>query len=228
MNPALSNARLAGWLVYVGIFSALAYAGRFAVEEEDRVEEPLYRIETAVLGAVQFSIMIGIVLLICMRAPKAELLALRRPRSWPGALGVSVGVLVAVFVLGAVIGQVLDLDPSEEQGLLPDVWDPDRAVALALNAAVVVIGAPIVEELTFRGIGFTLLLRFGRWVAIFGTALAFGFAHGLVEAFPLLFAFAVGLAILRDRSDSVYPCILLHGVFNSLALGFALLAADPG
>ena len=222
--PARSNARLTGWLVYVGLFSLLAYASRFADGEERTVEEPLYRTSTAVLGAVQFGIMLGIVLLLCVGASRRQLLALRWPTSWWRALGIAVAVYVLVFVVGAIVGQFVD--PAEEQGLLPEIWDPDRAVALGLNAILVVVAAPIVEELTFRGVGFTLLERFGRWFAIVGTAVAFGLAHGLVEGFPLLVAFGLGLGYMRARVDSVYPCILLHAAFNGLTLAFALATAE--
>ena len=222
--PARSNARLTGWLVYVGLFSLLAYASRFADGEESTVEEPLYRTSTAVLGAVQFGIMLGIVLLLCVGASRRQLLALRWPTSWWRALGIAVAVYVLVFVVGAIVGQFVD--PAEEQGLLPEIWDPDRAVALGLNAILVVVAAPIVEELTFRGVGFTLLERFGRWFAIVGTAVAFGLAHGLVEGFPLLVAFGLGLGYMRARVDSVYPCILLHAAFNGLTLAFALATAE--
>jgi membrane protease YdiL (CAAX protease family) len=224
VEPARSNARLVGWLSYVGLFSLLAYTSRFAGGEESTVEEPLYRTSTAVLGAVQFGIMLAIILLLCVGASRRELLALRRPTSWWRTLGIAVAVYILVFVVGAIVGQFVD--PAEEQGLLPEIWDPDRAGALALNAILVVVAAPIVEELTFRGIGFTLLERFGRWFAIVGTAVAFGLAHGLVEAFPLLAAFGLGLGYMRARVDSVYPCILLHGAFNGLTLAFALATAE--
>ena len=81
---------------------------------------------------------------------------------------------------------------------------------------------PIVEELTFRGLGYSLLARYGRWTAIIATGLAFALAHGLVNAFPLLAAFGIGLAYLRSRVDSVYPGMIVHGLFNAVALTVAV------
>jgi len=66
------------------------------------------------------------------------------------------------------------------------------------------------------------LARYGRWVAIIGTGLAFALAHGLVDAFPLLAAFGFGLAYLRSRVDSVYPGMIVHGLFNAVALTVAV------
>ena len=78
--------------------------------------------------------------------------------------------------------------------------------------------APVVEELTYRGLGYTLLERYGRWVAIGATALLFGVAHGLVIGLPVLVAFGVGLGWLRSKTGSVVPGMVLHGVFNAIAL----------
>ena len=82
----------------------------------------------------------------------------------------------------------------------------------------IVVVAPIVEELTFRGLGYSLLVRYGKWAAIVLTGLAFGLAHGLVEALPFLAAFGMGLAYLRSRVRSVYPGMIVHGLFNAVAL----------
>ena len=63
-----------------------------------------------------------------------------------------------------------------------------------------------------------MLARFGRAAAIALVGLAFGLAHGLVEALPILAAFGAGLAYLRSRTESVYPGILLHATFNGIVL----------
>ena len=114
------------------------------------------------------------------------------------------------------------LEPGREQGVTPDTWQPEHAAAYIANGIVIVMVAPIVEELTFRGLGYSVLARYGRWVAIIGTGLAFALAHGLVDAFPLLAAFGFGLAYLRSRVDSVYPGMIVHGLFNAVALTVAV------
>ena len=77
-------------------------------------------------------------------------------------------------------------------------------------------------SLTFRGLGYSLLVRFGRWTAIVLVGIAFGLAHGLVQAFPFLAALGAGLAYLRSRIDSVYPGMIVHGAFNAIALAVAV------
>lgn len=59
---------------------------------------------------------------------------------------------------------------------------------------------------------------FGPPAAIVVTGLAFGLAHGLVVALPVLSLFGVILAALRWRTASLYPPIILHALFNATAL----------
>ena len=64
---------------------------------------------------------------------------------------------------------------------------------------------------------------FGPLVAIAGTAVAFGLVHGFLVALPPLVVFGLGLAWVRTRADSVWPCFIAHGAYN--ALGVAISAA---
>jgi membrane protease YdiL (CAAX protease family) len=146
---------------------------------------------------------------------------LRRPTSWRTALKVGVGIGVGMLVLTLLLGPILE--PGREQGVTPDTWQPDHAAAYVANGLVIAVAAPFVEELAFRGLGYSLLERYGRWTAIFATGLAFGLAHGLVDAFPFLAAFGIGLAYLRSRVDSVIPGMIVHGLFNAVALTFAVV-----
>lgn len=206
--------RLYGWLAFVGVFAALNYSARFSSSTPDR--NVLYTWSAALLGLVQLAVILGIVLLIARGRAKDEYLGLRRPSSWGLAIGLCVLVLIGVFVLAGILSPLLQ--PGNEQGLVPKTWHPDRAGAFAANFVVVALLAPIVEELTFRGVGYKLLAPFGRWTAIVLVGLCFGLAHGLVEALPILAAFGAGLAYVRSRTGSVYPGMIVHGAFNSLVL----------
>ncbi|HEY8842773.1 MAG TPA: CPBP family intramembrane glutamic endopeptidase [Gaiellaceae bacterium] len=215
-EPGAVNGKLAGWLALVGSLAALNYAGRFTQGKPPA--DTLYRYSTAVSGVIFYVITLAIVLWIANGISRGEL-ALRRPDSWPRALGLLLAVLIVLLVAEALLESVLHA--TREQGLEPPRWEPDRAVPFALNAAVVVLAAPLVEELTFRGLGFALLTRWGSLVALIGTSIAFAAAHGLVNGFPALLLFGAAVAFLRLRTGSLYPGMLLHGSFNALALAVA-------
>ena len=57
-----------------------------------------------------------------------------------------------------------------------------------------VVVDPFVEELTFRGLGFAVLARYGPLVAVAGTSVAFAAAHGLVAGFLPLLIFGAAIA----------------------------------
>lgn len=209
--------KLVAWLGFVLAIAAINYSARFSGGPPPK--DILYRWDTAIGSAVEFGVFLVIAVVIARGAP--ELLALRRPKSWRGALGGALIVLVGIYALSAILAPLLH--PGQEQGLTPDKWNPARASPFFANAFVVCVIAPFVEELTFRGVGYSLLrARFGVEPALVGSALGFGLAHGLVEALPLLVAFGIGLAWLRERQRSTIPGMILHGTFNAIALAVSL------
>jgi membrane protease YdiL (CAAX protease family) len=97
-----------------------------------------------------------------------------------------------------------------------------HAGAFAASVAALAIVGPFVEEATFRGLGYSLLEPYGRITAVLAVGVLFGLAHGLVEALPILVALGMGLAYLRARTDSLYPCFIVHALFNGIALTLAV------
>jgi membrane protease YdiL (CAAX protease family) len=210
------SGKLAGWLALVGALAALNYASRFT--EGKPPADTLYQYGTAASGVIFYAITLAIVAWIARGLPQAEL-GLRPPASWRRALGLALAILIALLIAEALLESLLHA--TREQGLEPPRWEPDRAMPFALNAAVVILVAPFVEELTFRGVGFALLGRFGSVLAVVGTSVAFAAAHGLVNGFAALFLFGLAVALLRLRTGSIYPGMLLHASFNALALTVA-------
>jgi uncharacterized protein len=210
---------LAAWTTFVVAFASLSYALRFT--EGKPPKDLLYQWSTVESGVIQYAVIGLIVYAIAGLGSRRDLLALRRPTSWVTALVIAVGIGIGMAVLSALLGPILD--PGREQGVTPDVWRPAHAAEYVANGVVICIVAPFVEELTFRGLGYSLLVRFGKWTAILLVGIAFAFAHGLVEAFPFLFALGAGLAYLRSRVNSVIPGMIVHGLFNAVALAVAVL-----
>jgi len=209
---------LGAWSAFVAAFATLSYSLRFT--EGKPPKDILYRWSTAVGNLIQFAIIGLIVWGIAGLGDRRELFALRRPTSWPTAIRIGIGIGIGIALLSYSLEPVLH--PGREQGVTPDTWEPAHAAAYVANGIVVAVVAPIVEELTFRGLGYSLLVRYGRWTAIVLVGVAFGLAHGLLQAFPFLAAFGTGLAYLRSRVDSVYPGMIVHGIFNTLALTVAV------
>ena len=209
---------LIAWTSFVAVFASLSYALRFT--EGKPPKDLLYRWATVESGLIQFAVIGLIIYAIAGLGNRRQLFALRRPTSWWKALGIGVAIVIGMTLLTLLLEPVLH--PGREQGVTPDVWRPDHAAQYVANGLVICVVGPIVEELTFRGLGYSLLVRYGRWTAIVLVGVAFGLAHGLVQAFPFLAALGAGLAYLRSRVDSVYPGMIIHGLFNATALTVAV------
>jgi membrane protease YdiL (CAAX protease family) len=113
----------------------------------------------------------------------------------------------AVYV--ALIGQPKQKDIAEGFGAVP------------VQVLLIVIAAPISEEVCFRGMLFGgLRERLPRLAAALISALIFGGLHATtgVSAVPPLIAFGFILALLYEKTGSIVPGILLHMLNNSVAL----------
>lgn len=212
--------RLLAWFIFVAALTLLAYGARLT--DTETPDDLAYRWSSSVAALIQYGIMLGILLLIARGLPKRELFALRRPVSWARSLGLAALSLAAIYLAAFVYERALSVfgnwDPSEEQGLVPDGWDSSRAPAFIAFFLVVTLVAPAIEELTYRGLGISLLLPWGAVLAVGATGLLFGAAHGLLVALPILTVFGLVVGWLRVRTNSVYPGIVLHGTFNAIAL----------
>jgi membrane protease YdiL (CAAX protease family) len=204
--------RLALWLSLTGALIALGYSSRAVGGKPD--PQVLYEWSTAIGGLVQEGIVLALVLAIA--GSRRDLLALRRPRSTRSALRLLGIALVAVYTFEVAYSHLAH--PGNEQGLTPAHWEPRHALVYVVNGIVICTVVPFVEELTYRGLGYSLLEPFGRWPAILLVGLLFGLAHGLIVSLPIIAAFGCVLAWIRARTDSVYPGMVLHASFNLVAL----------
>lgn len=220
--------RLAAWVGFVLALTALNYAGRFAADDTTD-DDIAYQWVSSIGVVVQFGLMLGVLLLIAKGLPKRELFALRRPHSWKRAIGLAAACLGAIYLASLAYTGLLsllgDFDPTEEQGLVPDGWDSSRAAPFVAFFLAVTLLAPIVEELTYRGLGFSLLAPYGVVLAIVVTGLLFGLTHGLLIGLPVLAFFGIVVGWLRAKTHSVYPGMLLHATFNAVALLVAVSGA---
>jgi membrane protease YdiL (CAAX protease family) len=217
----VNKTRLAVWLLLVGTVAALEYSARFSSSSKSpSTREEVYSYSAFGNGLVFYVLILGVVLAIAY--DRGDLLALRRPPRY--AARIAVGVLIAVYVCEIAVTLLPIRDPGSEQGLTPTHWEPAHAGAFAANVVLFAGVAPFVEELTFRGVGQSLLRPLGRWPSIVLVGVAFGIWHGLVEALLVLIPFGIGLAYLRDRTRSVVPGMVVHALFNGAALALSVLS----
>jgi uncharacterized protein len=156
------------------------------------------------------------------------------------AIGIGAFVLGAVgyYVVTAIYQSIVKLHGTDK---LPQDLGVGTSTAALVGAAIFVcVIAPIAEEFFFRGFIFGALRRWhvtiagrdvGVWVAAILTGILFGLAHTGSAAsqylIPLGFLGFV-LCLIRWKTGSLYPCMALHSVNNSLALGVNQLHWNGG
>lgn len=121
--------------------------------------------------------------------------------------------VVAAFATKALLG--INPDQAQQFGAVRAA-SPAQFLGIWLLVAV---SAPICEESFFRGYVFGVLRgRYGRPIAYVGSALMFAAAHlSLSTALPIVVV-GLCLAFLYDRTRSVVPGIVAHGLFNAVQM----------
>jgi membrane protease YdiL (CAAX protease family) len=108
-----------------------------------------------------------------------------------------------------------------KEKLLETLGTRQSTVLLVLSAVLTCVLAPICEEFLFRGFIFTALRNWrGLWPAALITGLVFGAVHaGSAPAADLVPLAALGflLCLVYAYTGSLYPCIALHSLNNSIA-----------
>jgi membrane protease YdiL (CAAX protease family) len=153
------------------------------------------------------------------------------------AVGAIVAAGVAYYVLTGIYAAVFKLHANDK---LPSELGAGKSTAALIAAGVFVcVIAPILEEFFFRGFLFGVLRRawsgrlgnIGTALAAVATGILFGLAHAgsasAVYLVPLAFLGFV-LCLIRWRTGSLYPCMALHSLNNSLALGINQLHWNAG
>jgi membrane protease YdiL (CAAX protease family) len=219
----VTSVRLAAWTALVTAIAGINYYARFADSSaSSSSHDEIYSWSNFVGGVIVYAV--WLLLVVGIAADRRDLLALRRPRSWGRGFAYAGGALAAILVTGALVSLLpLPESPGHEQGLTPTQWEPRYAAAFTANLILFAAIAPFVEELMFRGLGQSLLQSFGRAPSILIVGIAFGVSHGLVEGLLVLVPFGIFLAIVRDRTDSVYPGMLVHGLWNGTVLLLSVL-----
>jgi uncharacterized protein len=141
-------------------------------------------------------------------------------------------VVITFAFYGVAIGLTMIFGDVENEF---ELLIKNSRTAVYLVAFFATFTAPVVEEVVYRGLLFSAFRRrFGIAVAIILPTLLFTAVH--VPQYSLdsnpdyatviaLLLLSLTLTVIRARTDSLLPCIVLHTVFNGIQSAFLL--AEP-
>lgn len=124
------------------------------------------------------------------------------------ALG-TVTYIVFAYVYSVVVGEPSQEDIAGDFGPIP------------LQILMIAVIAPITEETCFRGMLFGgIRTRLPLPFAALAAGAVFGLLHYSTgwSAVPLLIVFGAILAVVYEKTDSIWPAIIMHAMNNGIAL----------
>lgn len=134
---------------------------------------------------------------------------------------IGLGALAWVIYLICALALAPLLNPEQEDVAKEIGGESAGALAMIFTGFLIVVVAPISEEVFFRGFMFAGLRRsMPMWVAAVISAAVWGSLHlsgGNVGVAIQLAVFGVILAILYERSGSLWATIFAHGLNNTIA-----------
>lgn len=140
-------------------------------------------------------------------------------------------VVAAVLVITGLIGKFLfgsdfTIEPHQELQVLRQYSQWPIATVIFINAAIV---TAVFEEMLFRGFFQTMIRShiYRPWPSILLSSALFTASHSIVNIshWPALFVLGVCLGYAYEKSGSLFRPIIIHSVFNGLAVIAVLLTA---
>lgn len=143
-----------------------------------------------------------------------------RTDSWGLVLGVACQLVLVNLVNWPLSRMFPEQFNSERVSMrAEDLIKPANGWWMVVLVLVVVVGAPIVEEIVYRGWVHPGLVRsWGPTVGTLATAVLFAAIHFVPVEFPGLLAFALVLGWARQRTGRLGLCVISHMAFNATGL----------
>ncbi len=177
---------------------------------------------TVIMLTAQTAIVLGMVYALVIRKyglSWAELGLRPVSRRW------CVRAVLAAILLMPVVALVNSLVPTvtnepfqnpQIYALAPMGFSWAGLIIMTVMAGVV---APFAEEIMFRGLLYPWLRdRWGVPAAAAVSGLCFAALHGVVILIPALTVIGIVLAVLYQRSGSLWTAVIAHGVFNTVMI----------
>lgn len=123
--------------------------------------------------------------------------------------------IVASTIVTNILGVIFSINLQQAQEI---GYSNPSGFGLVLIFVALVLLAPFVEEVLFRGFLFTAFRRtFGFWVGAAIVSLLFAVAHGQANVGIDVFVLSMFLCYLREKTDSLWPSVALHALKNLVA-----------
>ncbi len=173
---------------------------------------------------LQLIIDAGVIAFLLYALPRLSRLSLRglgftAPAWWQVGVAVlgALAMILVVNVLGGAIETLFHV--KHEQSVVKLALSIRSPALKATFAIVALIGAPLMEELSFRVFAFNAVRRhWGFWGGALVSGLFFGLAHWDQYAFVPLALGGIILCVVYYRTRNAWMSMITHALFNSVTI----------
>jgi membrane protease YdiL (CAAX protease family) len=143
---------------------------------------------------------------------------------WVDLAGLPIGIASQLLLVPLIYWPLQRIWPDafssdEIEQRARELWDKAHGGWIVVLVVVVALGAPIIEELVYRGLILQALQsRLNDWLALIISAAWFALIHLQPVELPGLFAFALVLGICFQRTGRLGMAIFAHIGFNAAGL----------
>ena len=219
-------------LIIVG-FYILVFTGSLKSAESkiENLEELQVTAGLVLVSSIALLSIGGIIpLILFWRTNLIEFFGLRWLR-WKSIFWIMPAFVFAMMIILAILAACgwqtwvqdsLGAKPQEAVTLVRETSDVELLVAMAVSAIII---APIAEELILRGYLYPVVKRFtDRWFASIFSGVFFGVIHFNVMGLPMLALMGIILAVIYEKSGSLWVPIGCHAAFNATQFVLILIA----
>lgn len=145
----------------------------------------------------------------------------------PVSLAIGCGLMVFTYLFNFLYNMALLYQGIQSDFEITDIFEMGSSPWLIFLAGIVI--APFVEEIFFRGFIFTGLRDKYGWIpaALISSAL-FAAVHLQPLTMPPIFLMGLVFAYLYQRTESIWPAVIMHFSTNTLGLAAAYLISRLG
>ena len=197
----------------------------FQFFQPDLTIETLSGVQQISMQALMDFLLVGFILLLIKKLHRRPILStLRFTRTENMAVGrlIAAGAFLAITVL-----LVSSFFPTPSDSPLEKLLTTTPSIVMFVVFGIA--AAPILEEIIFRGFLFTALMDLFGWrVAVAITSVLFAGLHlsqlrGNWPAVIVIFLVGFVLTLVRYRTDSLIPSVIMHTAYNAMIFGISAI-----
>ena len=197
--------------------------------QPDLAMENLSGVQLILIQAVMDFLLVGFILFLVFihGEPLLRTLHFIRKENLPLGPLIGGGIFLAVTVL-----IVSTFFPPLSESPLEKLLTTTPSIVVFVIFGIVF--APLLEEIIFRGFIFTALMDLYGWkVAVPVTSVLFAALHisqltGNLPAVALILLVGYVLTVVRHRTDSVIPSVIIHTTYNATVFAAGVLLGPSG